>query len=91
MERLNFSHLNISRGIKAPAHRWQELTLKAIQEFDINPRGKGMIWGRIATWKIYQATDNQICQFIERCYNDTKELASQDRGRYFVKLIYSKK
>lgn len=63
---------------KAPKYEWQQLALDIIEELKAD--NKGLIF--------------KICKqfpksYIEKCLNDTRELAKGDkRDRYFVKLIY---
>ncbi len=67
---------------KPPAYEWQELALRVIEELGI-PNFK-----RNAVFKICKENPKP---FIEKCLNDTKELAhTGQKWKYFFKLISQK-
>ena len=67
---------------KPPAHEWQELALRIIQELGI-PNFK-----RSAVFKVCK--ENSV-SFIQICVNDTKELCKEgQKWQYFFKLISQK-
>lgn len=64
---------------KPPAYEWQDLALRVIRELRI-PNNK-----RSA---VFKACKENHKEFIEKCFNDTKELCDQgEMWRYFFKLI----
>ena len=67
---------------KPPAYEWQDLALKIIEELRV-PKAKRS--------SIFKACKNYPKPFIERCFNDTKELAVGDSYKYFFKLLNPKK
>ncbi len=68
--------------IKAPAYQWQDLALQIIQQLGI-PAFK-----RSSVFKACRDNDRS---FIEKCLNDTKELAKGGEAwRYFFKLVDQK-
>lgn len=68
---------------KPPAHEWQELALKIIDELSIPP------FKRSSVFKICK---NHPKVFIERCLNDTRELCDKgEKWKYFFKLISATK
>jgi len=74
-----FSQKKVS---KAPAYQWQDLALQVVQQLAI-PNFK-----RSAVFKVCKENTRD---FIEKCLNDTKELANQGESwRYFFKLVDQK-
>lgn len=70
------------KTIKAPSYPWQDLALQIINELGV-PSFK-----RSSVFKVCKEHDRN---FIEKCLNDTKELAKEgERWRYFFKLINQK-
>ncbi|HAH04502.1 TPA: hypothetical protein DCL28_03015 [Candidatus Komeilibacteria bacterium] len=74
--------LSAKQSVRSPAYAWQELALTIISELNVPPFKKSAVF--------------KICKdypkpFIERCLNDTKELAKGQRWKYFFKLISPKK
>ena len=68
---------------KPPAYQWQDLALRVIKDLRI-PNQK-----RSAVFKVCK--DNPK-EFIEKCFNDTKELCDQgEMWRYFFKLVNERK
>jgi len=67
--------------VKPPAYAWQDLALRVIFEFNVPPQKKS---------SIFKICKNHSRSFVERCLNDTKELAEGERWKYFLKLINSK-
>ena len=68
---------------KPPAYQWQELALRIIDELDI-PSAK-----RNAVFLVCKKYPKN---FIEKCFNDTKELCkTDDKWKYFFKLISQEK
>ena len=64
---------------KPPAHQWQDLALKIIDELDI-PNFKRN--------SVFQVCKKYPRSFIEKCLNDTKELCKDgEKWKYFFKLI----
>ena len=81
-----FSSLgNILKGqksIKPPAYQWQDLALEVIKELNI-PNFK-----RNSVFKVCKENSRD---YIEKCLNDTKELAKErEQWKYFFKLISNK-
>jgi hypothetical protein len=67
---------------KAPAYQWQDLALRVIQQLSI-PSFK-----RSSVFKACRDNDRN---FVEKCLDDTKELAKGGESwRYFFKLIDQK-
>lgn len=67
------------KTVKPPAHEWQDLALRIINELGI-PGFK-----RNSVFKVCKEKDKA---FIEKCLNDTKELAQGgEQWKYFFKLI----
>ena len=67
---------------KPPAYQWQDLALRIINELGI-PNFK-----RKSVFKICKDNDKN---FVEKCLDDTKELAEGgDKWKYFFKLISDK-
>ncbi len=68
--------------VKAPAYAWQDMALKIINELGV-PNFK-----RSSVFKVCKELDRN---FVEKCFDDTKELAKgQDAWRYFFKLTSQK-
>lgn len=64
---------------KAPAYQWQDFALKIIDELGV-PNFK-----RSSVFKICKDMDKN---FVEKCLDDTKELAEgKEKWKYFFKLI----
>ncbi len=80
----NVGQIFLNRSIKkAPAHEWQDLALKIINDLNI-PNFK-----RSSVFKICKNKDKQ---FVLNCVNDTKELCkTDDKWKYFFKLTSSQK
>lgn len=67
---------------KPPAHQWQELALRVINELSI-PKFK-----RNAVFKVCKQNPKP---FVEKCLNDTKELCiTGERWKYFFKVVSKK-
>ena len=67
---------------KPPAYQWQELALKVIEQLNIPPNKKNAVF---LVCKKYSRN------YIEKCLNDTKELAKAgEKWRYFFKLVNKK-
>lgn len=67
---------------KAPAYQWQDFALKIIDELAV-PNFK-----RNSVFKICKDNDKN---FVEKCFDDTKELAEGgEKWKYFFKLIADK-
>ncbi len=70
------------KTIKPPAYEWQDLALKIIHELAV-PNFK-----RSAVFKVCKENPRA---FVEKCFDDTKELAHErESWRYFFKLIDKK-
>ena len=68
--------------VKSPAYQWQDFALKIIEELNI-PGFK-----RNSVFKVCK--DNSQ-EFIEKAFNDTKELCqSGEMWKYFFKLVAKK-
>lgn len=67
--------------LKPPAYQWQDLALRIIQELRV-PAFK-----RNSVFKICK--DNSK-DFVEKCLDDTKELAKGDTWKYFFKVASKK-
>lgn len=64
---------------KAPAHQWQDLALKVIQELSV-PNEK-----RNSVFRVCKQYDRQT---VERAMNDTKELCKTgQQWSYFFKIV----
>lgn len=76
------SFIGQKKTVKPPAHAWQELALKLIDELDIPPFKKTAVF--------------QICRdypknLVEQALIDTKELCkSGAKWKYFFKIIANK-
>ena len=67
------------KAVKPPAYEWQDLALRIINELNIPPVKRNAVF-RVC--KLYPKS------FIERCLNETKELAKTGESwRYFFKLV----
>jgi hypothetical protein len=67
---------------KPPAYQWQELALKIIKDLAIPIAKKNSVF---KACKIYPKS------FVEKCYNDTKELChTGEKWKYFFKIIGGK-
>lgn len=67
---------------KPPAYQWQDFALKIIDELAV-PNFK-----RNSVFKICKEEDKN---FVEKCLDDTKELAEgSEKWKYFFKLIADK-
>jgi len=67
---------------KPPAHEWQDLALRIIEELSI-PNFK-----RNSVFKVCKENPKD---FIEKCLNDTKELCQTGaKWKYFFKLVGDK-
>lgn len=66
---------------KPPAYQWQDMALRIIKELNV-PNFK-----RNSVFKVCKDYDRN---FVEKCFDDTKELAEGDRWKYFFKLIAKK-
>ena len=67
---------------KPPAYQWQDLALEIIKELNI-PNFK-----RSSVFKICKEKERG---FVEKCMNDTKELAQGgEKWKYFFKLTNQK-
>lgn len=70
------------KPVKHPAYVWQEMALKIINELAVPP------FKRSAVFKVCRDLDRNI---IEKCFDDTKELAKEgETWRYFFKLTSQK-
>jgi len=80
----NIGQIFSGRSVKkAPAHEWQDLALKIINDLNIPAFKKSSVF------KICRDRDKQ---FVLNCLNDTKELCkTKDKWKYFFKLSSSKK
>ena len=69
--------------VKPPAYQWQDLALRIIAELSIPKHKKSAV---------FKVCRDYHKNFIERCLNDTKELAKEgERWKYFFKLISQEK
>lgn len=66
---------------RAPAYQWQDFALKIIEELSV-PSFK-----RSAVFKICKENDKN---FVEKCLDETKELAQGEKWKYFFKLASQK-
>jgi hypothetical protein len=67
------------KTVKPPAFEWQDLALRIIKELNI-PAFK-----RSAVFKVCKEKDKT---FIEKCFNDTKELCQTgQKWQYFFKVV----
>lgn len=66
------------KAVKPPAYEWQDLALRVITELNIPPNKRNSVF-KVA--KLYPK------QFIEKCLNETKELAKESEWKYFFKLV----
>jgi hypothetical protein len=70
------------KTVKPPAFEWQDLALRIIKDLGI-PNDK-----RNAVFRVCKQKSKQ---YIEKCFNDTKELcASGEKWRYFFKIVGGK-
>lgn len=75
----NFKDIyNKKKAVKPPAYPWQDLALRVIAELNIPPLKKN---------SVFKVCKQNSRQFIEKCLNETKELAKEDKWKYFFKLI----
>lgn len=64
---------------KPPAHLWQEMALKIINELSVPNRKRN---------SVFKVCKDYPRAFIESCLNDTKELCQTgEKWKYFFKLI----
>mgnify|MGYP007016038780 CR=1 FL=1 len=67
---------------KPPAYQWQDLALRIIEELAI-PNFKRN--------SVFKSCKENSKDFIEKCLDDTKELAHEgEKWRYFFKLVNQK-
>jgi hypothetical protein len=67
---------------KPPAYQWQDLALRIINELSIPSFKRN---------SVFKVCKNQERNFIEKCLDDTKELAEGgERWKYFFKLVTKK-
>ncbi|MAF13295.1 MAG: hypothetical protein CMI53_00170 [Parcubacteria group bacterium] len=67
------------KSIKPPAYQWQYLALRIIDELNIPAKKRN---------SVFQVCKKYPKDFIEKCLNDTKELAQEgEPWRYFFKLV----
>ena len=71
-----------------PSHRFQDLVLNACREFKVDPKGKGMIFGRIGKMKKQNLQDSYIESKIEYIVNEVRELNPERPDRYLVALAF---
>lgn len=65
--------------VKPPAYQWQDLALRIIKELNIPAFKKN---------SVFQVCKKYDKNFIEKCLDDTKELAmAGEKWKYFFKLI----
>ncbi|PWB38251.1 MAG: hypothetical protein C3F02_04570 [Parcubacteria group bacterium] len=69
-------------GPKPPAYQWQDLALKIIADLNV-PNYK-----RNSVFKICKENSREL---VEKCLDDTKELATGESWKYFFKLAAKKK
>ena len=82
MEKIGDIFQNSNRK-KPPAYQWQDLALRIINELGI-PNDKRN--------SVFKACKEYPKNFIEKCFDDTKELAHEgEKWRYFFKLVNQKK
>ena len=79
----NFSNFKdivaTKKSVKPPAHKWQELALRVIEELKIPINKKNSVF------KICKSKSRNI---VEQALNDTKELCrSGEKWKYFFKII----
>ena len=68
---------------KPPAHEWQSLALRVIQELGIPGFKRGAV---------FKVCKDHSKDFVERCLNDTKELCKTgNKWQYFFKVLSSNK
>lgn len=80
-EKISHIFQNKKKIKKPPAYQWQDLALKIIQELRV-PAFK-----RNSVFKICKENNKE---FVEKCLDDTKELASGESWKYFFKLTAKK-
>lgn len=86
-EQNNFAQIgdifkNKKPRVKAPAYAWQDLALRIVEELRV-PSFK-----RNSVFKICKENSRE---FVEKCLDDTKELAQGERWKYFFKICTNKK
>lgn len=68
---------------KPPAHQWQDLALRVVQELNV-PLFKRN--------SVFQVCKKLPRNFIEKCLNDTKELCKTgEKWKYFFKIVGTNK
>ncbi len=68
---------------KPPAYQWQDLALKIIKELSIPVEKRN---------SVFKACKQYPKNFIEKCFNDTKELCQTgEKWKYFFKIVGGKK
>jgi hypothetical protein len=71
-----------SKGIKPPAHPWQDLALRVIQELKVPGFKRN---------SVFKACKDNSMQFIEQALIDTKELCQTgEKWKYFFKIVGGK-
>ena len=73
--------IDLSEQKRPPAYQWQDFALKIIGELSV-PNFK-----RSAVFKICKENDKN---FVEKCLDETKELAQGEKWKYFFKLASQK-
>jgi hypothetical protein len=67
---------------KPPAYQWQDLALKIIKELSIPNEKRN---------SVFKACKQYSKIYIEKCFNDTKELChSGEKWKYFFKIVGGK-
>lgn len=70
------------KTIKPPAYQWQDLALRVIKELNVPTFKKN---------SVFQVCKKYDKNFIEKCLDDTKELAEGgEKWKYFFKLTAKK-
>jgi len=83
MQTIGDIFVNRKKTPKAPAYQWQELALKVINELGIPNFKKS---------SVFKACRDNSKNFVEKCFNDTKELCGKgEKWKYFFKIIGGKK
>jgi len=77
-EKISHIFQNKKKIIKPPAYQWQDLALRIIEDLKVPPFKKNSVF------KICKENGHE---FVEKCLDDTKELAQGENWKYFFKLV----
>lgn len=87
MKKLDIRDYKIKKR-NSTAYRFQQLVLDSFDKYEVDQKGKGMVWGQIRKWKRSGLNNSQIEFKISRIATSVEELTPRRPDRYFVKLFF---